>query len=223
MGDDKQNRNDADHQGGAVMPIHYRVRGTDLTKRLEVVFKSGHLKEAFDELQKQQSFEGWVKAAEEWARDTLVGAGHPGEVLGIEKVLVKIAHAAAEDSDEDFAARILRLIIKARDAIKRGRAESAAITGVKLGEAIAFQMVSEARNRRENKGGRPSNGSQRNILMAREFLRRRPSSKLSDTALKAKIGADQLFMASTKAQTLGQSASVAAIDAGIKKLSGKVS
>jgi hypothetical protein len=204
------------------MAVHYRLRGADLTKRPEIVFMSGHIAETFRFLANQARFENWVKGAENWALKALVDAGHDRKELVYEKALWRIALNAPEDSDEDFAARVLRSVIRVRDAIKKQRAERAAMEGVKLGETIALHEVKVLRNR-ENRGGRPP-PSARNRLMAEEYVRRRKSnSNVSNTALKRNIGADRKFMASIQAETLGPSASVEAVDAGLKKLSGKVS
>jgi hypothetical protein len=205
------------------MAVHYRLRGADLTKRTQVVFVSGHVAETLRFLAKQARFESWVTDSQNWAVRVLVDAGHDRKDLTNEKALSSITHTVPEDSDEDFAARILRSIIRLREAIKQQRAERAAMEGIALGETITLHGIKVLRNR-ANRGGRPCSTSSRNRLMAEEYLRRRKSSKLPPTALKKKIGADRKFMAPINGKkTLGPSASVEAIDAGLKKLSGKVS
>lgn len=91
--------------------------------------------------------------------------------------------------------------------------------GIRLGEAIAYLQITERRNRRTNKGGRPSKNGRRNALMCDEFLRRqRAGSKLKPTALKEKIGADCKFMMSIGSKPLAKSASIAAIDTALETI-----
>lgn len=107
--------------------------------------------------------------------------------------------AAAQDALWDIESR-WRAVTARVDApdLERGR-------GVKK----YAKEGGEARGRALSDGN-----TARNNDMAREFKRRRPGSKLSDTALKISIGREQ---------GLGRSASIEAIKQGLKKLSGQQS
>jgi hypothetical protein len=90
------------------------------------------------EQNKPSPFEGWVRKAEQWAHEVLTKAGHRANQLTGVGDLRHIARTAEEDSDKDFAARILALIAEVRLAIRDGDAARAAMAGVRLGEAIAL-------------------------------------------------------------------------------------
>jgi hypothetical protein len=66
---------------------------------------------------------------------------------------------------------------------------------------------------RSGGGRKPGATLERDIKMAREFQRRKPSAGMSDTALKIDIGRKQR-------PQLKKSASIEAINRGLKKLSG---
>jgi hypothetical protein len=196
------------------MPVYYRLRGTDLTKRPEIVIARDHLHETFRYLAKMGTWHGWKKSHQRWAKAVLIDAGY--DIRKLESAINRAKCHAAADSDLDFAARILECIVKINAAIENGHAERAAMEGIRLGETIAYLQITERRNRRTNKGGRPPKNG-RNTLMRDEFLRRQSAgSKLGPAALKAKIGADRKFMMSIDSEPLGKSASIAAIDAALK-------
>jgi hypothetical protein len=164
----------------------YRLRGTGLTRRAEIFFTQGNLKEATVEFNKQHRFEDWVQIAEQWAKKVLISAGHDAGKLEIEKRVWEIAGSAAEDSDEEFAARILRQIIKVRSAIKLGRAEGAAMAGVRLGQVVEAHDIKSneertwetGRNfRNRPKGGRNPRAASLKEKMADEYLALRKDPK----------------------------------------------
>jgi hypothetical protein len=121
--------------------IRYRQRGTGLTKRPQMVLDNETLVEGLTKLAKQNKpspFEGWARGAEQWAHEVLRKAGHDADELNGTGDLRQIARDAEEDSDEDFAARILAFIVEVRSAIRDGDAARAAMSGVRLGEAVAL-------------------------------------------------------------------------------------
>jgi len=112
-----------------------------MTKRPQPILSAGNITETFRYLAEHGTFEGWVKVVERWARDVLVKAGHKASELDDTRTLLLVAQKADEDgnadSDQDFAARILELIIRVRAAIEAGRTRDATtMDAVRLGELI---------------------------------------------------------------------------------------
>ena len=124
------------------MAIHYRRRGTGLTERPQMVLDSVEDLRELAEKKQAFTFEGWVRVAEQWGLEVLTNAGYREACRLRDRATVfykdKDGPPADEDSDEDFADRILFLIFKVRAAIKVGDAARAAMEGVRLGELIAL-------------------------------------------------------------------------------------
>jgi hypothetical protein len=158
---------------------------------------------------------------EKWAREILHQVEHGGS-LSV-KQLLRIEHFVDEDSDEDFAARILRLIIETRQFIADGDAEQAALLGVRLGKEIALHDLKQAREpmwdsgRKSYEAGaetakrKRQNFERRNKRLAKEFrrLRQKTSEPVSDSQLKETIGREQK-------PPLSRSAAISAINRGLK-------
>jgi hypothetical protein len=118
--------------------------------------------------------------------------------------------AVEGSADPDLLAAVSDL----RRAIAAGDIEWA------VSEAMAVQFFSDrplyeaGRKSKEGglRGGRPAGGTlERDMDMAREFLRRRPKATCTDTALKISVGAGF---------GLGRSQAIEAINGGLKKVSG---
>jgi hypothetical protein len=117
------------------MPVYYRLRGTDLTKRPEIVIRRDHLHETFRYLAKMGTWRGWKKPHQRWAKGVLIEAGY--DIRKLESAIIRVKrHTAADsdldfadsdldfaDSDLDFAVRILECIVNINAAIENSRAE----------------------------------------------------------------------------------------------------
>jgi len=182
-------------------------RGKGHTKVPEPVV-GDDLGAAFDHLKRRSTFEGWVADAEQEARKGLLSAGYTEDNLANSKDLTAIHYEAEPDSDVDFYARILERLQRVRREIKDGNAERAAGQALDLGATIQLHVV---RIRQPRSGRKPDD--ERNLELARKYLQQRPTSKLKDWRLKAKIGA-------AEEPPLKRSAAIAAINAGLKMLSG---
>jgi hypothetical protein len=205
------------------MAEKYRTRGKGMTARPDYVRSDSPL-ETMRHLARIQKFEGSVAVAEEWAREILLNAGHGGDGLSV-KQLIQTEHTAEEeDSDVDFAARIIKLILLTRVAIAEGDAEQAGSLGVRLGQEIALHDLKQeqeptwesGRKTRETaKRGasiKRQNSERSDKELAKEFERRIKKSGLSPTALKIKIGQER---------GLAKNTSIDKINRGRKILSGK--
>jgi hypothetical protein len=230
------------------MAEQYRTRGKGMTARPDYVRSDSPL-ETMRHLARIQKFEGSVAVAQEWAREILQKAANDekwtrklqqkeandekwareilqqvehGGSLSV-KQLLRIEHFVDEDSDEDFAARILRLIIETRQFISEGDAEQAALLGVWLGQEIALHDLKQAREPMWDSGRKShiagaetanrkrQNFERRNKRLAKEFrrLRKQTSERVSDSQLKERIGREQK-------PPLSRSAAIAAINRGLK-------
>lgn len=129
------------------------------------------------------------------------------------------------DSPEDFARSILGLLTAARQEIAKGDADRAARWAFQAGEQWAMATMKWAwepaaltgrkvrhEGEGDHKGGRPSTTVDRDIRLAKEFLRLRPASRRSDSALKTDLG---------KQVGLKRSTAILAIDRGLQILSKK--
>jgi len=128
------------------------------------------------------TFEGWVRVAEQWVREVLTNAEYRESCRLHDRATVfhKDGPPADEDSDEDFAERILTLIHKVRSAIRDGDAARAAMDGVRLGEAIALHetktvhepvWIAGTKNRRGLDERRKRVNADRHRTQAREWAR----------------------------------------------------
>jgi hypothetical protein len=113
--------------------------------------------------------------------------------------------------------RIVAAVGYADRGFKAGRRRTGAVGAAIIeGEALREHATGARLRRRENKGGRPTENA-RDRELAREFLRRRKAgATVSDSALKAAIGARSY-------PALGRTASIDAINRGLKILSRKES
>jgi hypothetical protein len=130
-----------------------------------------------------------------------------------------------EDSDYEFALRVMAFFHAAQDFINDGDASLAASLGFLMGEMSAthkmkkqFEAYALSGHRfwKSGKlGGRPrSKNDARDVLMAKEFTRRQKAGKnKSPSAIKEEVGRD-LYR-------LGRTASINGIDRGLKKMSAK--
>jgi hypothetical protein len=181
------------------MAEQYRTRGKGMTVRPDYVHSDSPL-ETMRHLARIQKFEGSVAVAQKWAREILLNAGHDGDGLSV-KQLMQIEHTVEEDSDVDFAARIIKLILLTRGAIVEGDAEQAALLGVRLGQEIALHDLKQEQEPTWESGRKTREGAKkgardkrqkfepRNKKMAEEYLRlRKKSENISDTALMEKVG-----------------------------------
>ena len=202
------------------MAVRYTRRGSGITRR-PVLALSGTGRDIGATLRRAadtRTFEGISREIEEWARTILKEAGIDPDHRQCEKV--------ADDSPEDYCDRVLTWIDHARHARSTndfdnyGRAvyvvgmlvseynlktdwETPALAGKKsLEGATAGGKLRSRTLKNSNK--------ERDLKMAEEFQKLRSRSRLSDSALKEKIG--QRF-------DLGRSAAIARIDRGLKLLS----
>ncbi|MFP1631220.1 hypothetical protein ACLB6G_05740 [Zhengella sp. ZM62] len=129
------------------------------------------------------------------------------------------------DSIPWFAQQIVQLHNIAKAEIARGNADSAARFAYEMGVLVERVRMKSGwepaaltgqKVRHETpgaiRGGRQKGQTlARDVALAKEFLARRSRSRLSDTALKASLGADH---------GLSRSASIDAVNRGLKKVSG---
>lgn len=213
------------------MPIEKIRRGSGITERDELIL-TGEVDDAdIAELQRMldaqdQTFEGLkIRPLEEKSEQVLSAAGMTFHRTGGLKIDDRFAATGTDyqdDSEIDYARRFLSLIRSIRDATARTNIEQVATWAFDLGalmrEAeIKFEWEPAAMTgKRVRDGGArggppPGRTKQRDSELAQKYLRRQKESGLSATALKAKIGKDS---------GLGRSASIEAIDRGLKILSG---
>lgn len=125
------------------------------------------------------------------------------------------------DSKVGFAARAIDQAGWIRHHLARGEAEKACLASVRLGELLTEARMKgiwephALRGAKVKAGARlggPEPGSTllRDIEMAEEFMEKADEARMSDTALKTRIG---------KAHGLGRSGAMKAIDRGLEKLS----
>ena len=210
--------------------------GTGITRRKRVSFQAPltaedqeAIKAAFREMGRKLNLDSVLADIEAVAVAVLADAGLPNEYKLYEfpgggcwglKHLVVDRRGFAIDSAEGYAARAIDGIAYVKDARSQGdldrtvleamtlvamlseadfkhKFEPAALTGIRVREGAS-------------RGGRPPPNDERNIAMAREFQATRATATNSDTALKASIG---------KRYGLRRTASIEAIDQGLKKLS----
>ena len=174
---------------------------------------------------------GELKASARRHNDTLAANGHFGLVSAIAEATCRRILAenptewAGEDTPQDFAHRIMASIDAARGEVSKGDADRASRHAFNAGRDWALFCMKQSwepaamtgakvRHEGENdlKGGRPPKTLARDMGLAEEFSRLRPTSRRSDSALKADIG---------KRAGLKRSTSIVAIDRGLKKLSEK--
>lgn len=178
------------------------------------------------------TFEGcYGVGAEAWARSVLIAVGIDnnhykatdghGEAMGW--TAVAEARGFAPGTAEHYAARLMLSLGLVRRAISNGNAAEAAWLACEYGRltveiGVIFEHEDDAiRGKKTAKGAkeggrlRGRQTAERDKFLAREFLKRSGGGGVSESALKARIGRNQ--------SQLSRSASIAAIDRGLKILS----
>jgi hypothetical protein len=166
----------------------------------------------------RESLTIWAEAIEGYVTDA--GDDLPAE---LEKLAASFTDRALADwvRDHGNPRNIRREVARVR--LKMARGDLVGALKVRDGFETDRRFMEQLLNRpymltgrklrdRPNKGGRaPGSTAERDRAMAEEFLRRCQASNKSDTALKEEIG---------RKAGLKRSAAVAAINRGVKKLSG---
>jgi len=154
-------------------------------------------------------------------------AWRSGHAIDCQKGVWSIAKKGGHEPDSavGYAAQVADRIGWIRHHLSKGATEKACLESLQLGGLVQEAQMKQRwepaaltgqKVRHEtpgaNKGGRKRGETiSRDMRLAKEFQRKRLSSPLSDTALKQAIG---------KKDELGRSASVEAVNRGLKKLSG---
>jgi hypothetical protein len=149
--------------------------------------------------------------------------GHLGKAIDLIEVDLWRRVRECDEPEGRGAAELLVLILRVRYAIRHGDAEAAALWGLKVGVTIqefeyrfnygsalkrGFKFEDALLFAAERKA---TSNQPRNTRMAKEFLKRQSSWDKGKTALMAAIGKQQV-------PTLGRSASIDAINKGLKKI-----
>jgi len=174
----------------------------------------------FDELNDQHTVTGRLKFIERQCIEILEEAGLPTGPSWYERGFANVPWPVARergfapDSREGFATKMLADVWSVRECLKRGEHEEVAMTMFFLG----YKWAASGIKKRHGSKSRPLQSwrnRDRDIAMAREFLRRRPQETfLSDSALKAHIGAK------LKPKPLRRNSAIEAVDRGLQFLSG---
>jgi hypothetical protein len=122
------------------------------------------------------------------------------------------ARGHAPDSNVGFAARMLDDIVWLQRNRRVGDHDRAALFAFYLGVKRAERSVKQSHGNR-SRPAEPARKTKRDVELAREFLRRKQTTRQSDSALKAAIGSQQ-------SPPLRRSAAIAAVDRGLMILSG---
>jgi hypothetical protein len=202
------------------MAKHVKTIGTGITAEPQVTYSGEDMMLAM-----KRWTENWNTARNEGGGD--FGAVTLAVVKQCQAILARVGERPfLEHTEGWFADQILIHHNIVKNAISNKNADMAARFACQLGylhcqahmkarwepAALTGQKVRHE-SPGADKGGRKSgNNIARDVEMVKEFQKSRQTSPLSDTALKQKIGA--------KAYKLGRSASIEAINRGLKKLSG---
>jgi transposase len=172
------------------MAVTTRLTGSKGTQRTQLVL-TDNAKDIADTLHyaaSQASFEAWIAEVEIATRSILKEAG-----LDPDRPVI-----TSRDEDEQtsayYADRILWHIKRARSAIAKGDARRAAYFSVRLGYLVCEHDMKAYDDtgflcRQGKKGRGPDKAvAERNKRMTDEFLKRMPTSKVSASGLKQRIG-----------------------------------
>ena len=175
--------------------------------------------EVFERMVAEQTLSGRLAAIEEECISVLVAANLPTGPSAYERGFANhpweiLKHRGfAPDSREGFAARLVGDIIFIRDNLQRGDFERAAMLMFFLGVTWSASRI-KGQHGKKSRPIATGRKQGRDIDLAREFLRRREAGTfLSDSALKAEIGA-------RLPKPLSRSSAIGAVDRGLKILSG---
>lgn len=203
------------------MALRKKSQGSGLTET-EALVAEGNLSNAeqllFDEATALHEVEGRLSAIERTCVALLEDRGlpsgpcrYPGGFANEPWYALK-AMGYAIDSPEGFAARMLTDVKDVRRYKAQGDGDRAIMHMFYLGAKWAASGIKE-RHGRKSRPVQPARKINRDVALAREFQRRRPHSRKSDSALMAEIGA-------SLERPLSRSSAIAAVRRGLQILSG---